>query len=231
MSDHLRTQAPPDRRRSRSGLRWATLALVAGGGLLAERRAVGPATARYRLERVDRGPIQSEVTAPGTVSAAMTPDLSRIEVWATVSGADVGGVAVGETAALRFQACPDCLSNGTVSEMRPSRRVSGGPGSYTVLVEADNHDHRLQLGMTATVTIEVARRVGVLRLPRGALRFVPPGMEATAPTDTHVGRVFVLDHGSPRPVRVTVGLEDLRRAELVAGPLREGDRVIVDQTR
>jgi HlyD family secretion protein len=115
--------------------------------------------------------------------------------------------------------------------MRPRHRVSGDAGDCTVLVEADNHDHKLQLGMATTVTIEVARRVGVLRLPKDALRFVPPGTEATAPTAPHVGRVFVLDHGAPRPVRVTVGLEDPGRAELVAGPLREGDGVIVDQTR
>jgi hypothetical protein len=90
MRDRLDTppsQAPPARRRRKSGLGWATLALIAGGGLVAVRTVVGPAAGRYRLERIDRGTIQSEVTAPGTVSAAMSPDLSRIEVRATVSEA------------------------------------------------------------------------------------------------------------------------------------------------
>jgi hypothetical protein len=54
-------------------------------------------------------------------------------------------------------------------------------------------------------------------------------MEPAIPNDPHAGRVFVLDDGRPRPVRVTVGLQDLRHAELVAGPFREGDAVIVDQ--
>jgi multidrug efflux pump subunit AcrA (membrane-fusion protein) len=241
------SQAPRARRRRRSGLVWAILALIAAGGLFAIRRTVGPATVRYRLEQIDRGPIRSEVTAPGTVSAVATvpvgspvsgsvarlygyiSDLSRMEVRALVSEADGGRVAVGEAATLRCRPSPDCVSTGTVSEVRPSPQVSQGAGGYTVLVEADNHDHKLRLGMAATVSIEVARRDAVLRLPLGALRFVPPGIKPTTPTDPYVGRVFVLDHGQPRPVRVTVGLEDLRHAELVAGPLREGDAVIVDQ--
>jgi multidrug efflux pump subunit AcrA (membrane-fusion protein) len=221
-------QAPSPPRRRRSGLVWAALALIAAGGLFAVRRAVGPATVRYRLERIDRGPIRIEVTAPGTVTAVAT-DLSRIQVQAIVGEADVGRVAVGEAVTLRCRACPDCASTGTVSEVRPSPRPSPDLAGYTVLVEADNYDHKLLLGMAATVSIEVARRDGVLRLPVDALCFVPPGMEPATSTDPHVGRVFVLDHGRPRPVRVTVGLEDLRHAELVAGPLREGDAVIVGQ--
>ena len=54
-------------------------------------------------------------------------------------------------------------------------------------------------------------------------------MEPAIPNDPHAGRVFVLDDGRPRPARVTVGLQALRHAELVAGPFREGDAVIVDQ--
>ena len=146
-----------------------------------------------------------------------------------MSEADVGRVAVGEAAILHGGGCPDCVSTGTVSDVRPSPPGSGGVGDYTVLVEADNHDHKLRLGMAATVCIEVARRDGVLRLPVDALCFVPPGMEPATPSDPHVGRVFVLDHGRPRPVRVTVGLQDLHHAELVAAPLGEGDAVIVSQ--
>ena len=292
------SQTPSARRRRRSSLIWATLALIAAGGLFTVRRGVGPPAVRYRLERLDRGPIRSGVMASGTVSAAaavpvgsrisgtvaavyanvnevvergqllaqlnsaraairapiagvvvsrnvdvgqivgpgrealftMTDDLSRIQVRATVSEADVRRVAVGEAVTLRSRACPDCISTGTVSDVRPIPEGSPGVEGYTVLVEADNRDHKLLLGMGVTVSIEVARRDGVLRLPLGALRFLPPGMERATPTDPHVGRVFVLNDGRPRPVRVTVGLEDQRHAELVAGPLREGDAVIVDQT-
>src|SRR5258707_867501 len=156
------SQAPSARRRKRSDLFWATLALIAGGGLLAVGQAVGPVTLRYRLERIDRGPIRSEVTAPGTVFT-MTRDLSRVQL-----------------------------------------RVAGSAFGYKAQVEADNHDHKLLPGMAAAVSIEVARRDGVLRIPEGALRFVPAGMEP-ATRGPYSGRVFVLDRGRPRPVRVTLG--------------------------
>jgi multidrug efflux pump subunit AcrA (membrane-fusion protein) len=217
------------RRRSR-GLLWTAVAVTAAGSLFAIRRARGPETGRYHLERIDRGPIRREVTAAGTVSALTTVhDLSRVEVEANVGEADVGRVAVGEAVTLRCRAYPDSVLTGTVSEVHLAPRVTQGVAGYTVLIEADNRDHKVRPGMTASVSIEVARRDGVLRLPFRALGFTPPGMERTAPATPHGGCVFVLDHGRPRPVRVTVGLKDLRHAELVAGPLHEGDAVIVDR--
>jgi multidrug efflux pump subunit AcrA (membrane-fusion protein) len=69
----------------------------------------------------------------------------------------------------------------------------------------------------------------VLRLPSPALTYVPAGVPPTEPALPHEGRVFVLDHGRPRPVRITVGVQDPRHAEVVAGPLDEGDAVIVGE--
>jgi hypothetical protein len=236
MRDRLASPPPQSaaaRRRRSAGVVFATLALVAVGGFFAVRRLRGPATVRYRLERIDRGPIRSDVIAPGTVSAfPMTPDLSRLEVWATVGEPDVRGVAVGQAVTLLGRACPDCASTGTVSAVRLSPRGSGDVEGSTVLVEADNRDQKLRPGMTASVSIEVARRDGVLRLPLRALTFTPRGMERTAPSTPPAGRVYVLDDdGRPRPVSVTVGLQDAFRVELVAGPLAEGDAVIVDEER
>jgi HlyD family secretion protein len=231
MSDHSdapASEAPPAHRRKSRGLLWATLALVAAGGLFATRRARDPETGRYRLERIDRGPIRSEVAAPGTVSA-FAPLPSRVEVEASVAAADVSRVAAGEVATVRSAAYPGGVLTGVVSEVRMAPRVTQGVMGYTAVVEADDRDHKLLPGMTASVSIEVGRRDGVLRLPLRALGFTPPGMERAAPATLHGGSVFVLDHGRPRPVRVTVGLQDLLHVELVAGPLGEGDAVIVGQ--
>jgi hypothetical protein len=49
-------------------------------------------------------------------------------------------------------------------------------------------------------------------------------MEPAIPNDPHAGRVFVLDDGRPRPVRVTVGLQDLRHAELVPARFAKATR-------
>ena len=198
----------------------------------------------YRLERIDRGEIRSEVTrtrdgqgvhvqvdagqAFGASLAAVftiAPDMSRVPVEASVGEPDVGRVAAGEVATLRCPAYPGTVLTGTVAEVLPTPGMAQG---HTVVIEADDdRDHRLLPGMAASVTIELARREGVLRLPLRAVDFTPPGVEGAAPATPPAGRVFVLDHGRPRPVRVTVGLQDqlhVRAGGRSAGRRRRGDR-------
>ena len=46
--------------------------------------------------------------------------------------------------------------------------------TYNVVVNVDNQDLRLKPGMTANVSIVVAQRDAVLKVPNAALRFTPP---------------------------------------------------------
>lgn len=45
---------------------------------------------------------------------------------------------------------------------------------------------------------------------------------------TMTGTVYVLENGQPKPVRVTIGITDNRFTEVVAGDLKEGTAVIVE---
>jgi HlyD family secretion protein len=45
--------------------------------------------------------------------------------------------------------------------------------------------------------------------------------------DDRAGRVWTLDGPDPEPVRITTGLSDDQYTEVVSGPLREGQSVIV----
>ena len=45
--------------------------------------------------------------------------------------------------------------------------------TYATVIDVPNNDLRLKPGMTATVTLEIARRENVLRVPNSALRFRP----------------------------------------------------------
>jgi len=224
---HGSRQAPSITPQMRRGLLWATLVVIAAGGAFALRRAGRPATRRYRLERVDRGVIRSEVTAPGTVSSVTMT--SRAQVQTRVAEADAGRVRVGDAATVRCPVDADHELNGTVSEIRAAVGTIDGVVQHVVLIDADRGDGALVPGMSAAVSIEVARRDGVLRLPLRALRFAPSAIELRVAVTPNTGLVFVLDHARPRPVRVTIGARDLGHAELVAGALQEGDSVIVGQ--
>jgi HlyD family secretion protein len=215
----------------RSRARGARGALAkAQAGLAQAKRTAARATIRAPIAGVviARTVAVGQSVGPGSAAPALftiARDLSHVQVQARVAGSDAGQVAVGEAALFRCDGYPGHLLPGTVSEVHAA--AAERAADSVVLVDADNRDHRLRPGMAATVSIEVARREGVLRLPLAALSFVPPGMEPVAPLTPHVGCVFVLDHGRPHPVRVTLGLRDALHAELVAGPLHEGDAVIV----
>ncbi len=91
--------------------------------------------------------------------------------------------------------------------------------------------------MTALVHIVVRGTDEVLTLPNAALRFRLPDRESVgqaatdAVSDDASGAepdVWILgDDGEPRPVHVRLGLSDETVTEVVEGPLREGQTVVV----
>jgi HlyD family secretion protein len=142
-----------------------------------------------------------------------------------------------------------------VRQIRLNPVVDQNVVSYDVVIGVPNPDLRLMPGMTATLSIVTAHKDDVLRVPAAALRFSPPGAQAkgtwtgargaafpesgragdtaraaashrggTGKSDW--GRVWVLEAGSPKPVKVRVGLSDGAHTE-VEGPLSAGQDVVI----
>jgi HlyD family secretion protein len=89
--------------------------------------------------------------------------------------------------------------------------------SYTVVISAENPDQSLLPGMTANVRVVVDSRDNALLVANAALRFRPAA-----------GRLWIVgEDGKPAPVAVKTGLSDGARTEIVEGPLKEGDEVIL----
>jgi HlyD family secretion protein len=109
-------------------------------------------------------------------------------------------------------------------------------------------------GMTAYVNIGVQKREGVLLVPNAALRFKPadagdkktengqkpPAPNGAAPAtgagggkgkkrDGQSGMLYVLAGDEVRPVSVQLGITDNRNTEIVAGELKEGDRIVTGE--
>jgi HlyD family secretion protein len=62
---------------------------------------------------------------------------------------------------------------GTVREVRLQPTTTNNVVTYTTVIDVPNPDQKLKPGMTATVTIEVARADDVVRVPAAAVRFQP----------------------------------------------------------
>jgi HlyD family secretion protein len=164
-------------------------------------------------------------------------DLTKMQVSASVSESDIGGVAPGQEAQFTVDAYPGTAFTGRVSQVRNAPVTVQNVVTYDVIVNVDNTDLRLKPGMTANVTIVTAERDDALRVASSALRFRPPipvakdGAAGAAEPRDRGPRVWVLDDaGHPRPVPVETGISDDRFTEITGG-LGAGERVIVSLVR
>src|SRR6476660_76026 len=101
-------------------------------------------------------------------------DLTKMQVDTNVSESDIGGITEGKEASFTVDAYPGVPFAGTIRQVRLAPINVQNVVTYNVVVNVDNQDLRLKPGMTANVSIVVAQRDSVLKIPNAALRFTPP---------------------------------------------------------
>ena len=101
-------------------------------------------------------------------------DLRRMQVSASIDEADVGRVRAGQAVLFRVDAYPEEEFRGTVEQVRLQPVTTQNVVTYDTIIGVDNPEQKLLPGMTATVSVVVQERRGVLRVPALALRFRPP---------------------------------------------------------
>ncbi|MCS7311869.1 MAG: efflux RND transporter periplasmic adaptor subunit [Acidobacteria bacterium] len=101
-------------------------------------------------------------------------DLRKMQVLANVDEADIGRVRVGQNVTFTVDAYPDRVFHGRVEQIRLQPTVNQNVVTYTVVINAPNPEGQLLPGMTANVTVLVAEKPDVLKVPMMALRFMPP---------------------------------------------------------
>jgi HlyD family secretion protein len=123
-------------------------------------------TARVAMERSEvRAPFAGtvgmvsvrtgELVAPGQPLVTLG-DLTTLRVETTdLDEIDVARVAVGQQAALTFDALPERVFTGRVTRISPMAEPGAGGVNYTVIVALEDLDSAIRWGMTAFVDIEV----------------------------------------------------------------------------
>ncbi len=99
--------------------------------------------------------------------------LQTMQLNASVNEADIGLVQATQPVSFTVDAYGDQRFTGTVREVRLQPTTTNNVVTYTVVIDVPNSDQKLKPGMTATVSIEIARANDVLRVPAAALRFQP----------------------------------------------------------
>ena len=125
--------------------------------------------------------ISRNVDVGQTVAASMqaptlfviAADLTKMQVNASIDEADVGRLRPNQPVRFRVDAYATEEFTGRVVQVRLQPVTVQNVVTYATVIEVPNPDLKLKPGMTANVTIEIARRDGVLRVPNAALRFRP----------------------------------------------------------
>jgi HlyD family secretion protein len=134
---------------------------------------------------VDGIVISRNVDVGQTVAASMSAptlfvianDLTKMQIDAYVSEADVGGIETNQQVNFSVDAFPSRVFSGTVTQIRNAAITNQNVVSYDAVISVSNQDKKLRPGMTANVSIITDQRPGALRIPNGALRFRPPEVE------------------------------------------------------
>jgi HlyD family secretion protein len=101
-------------------------------------------------------------------------DLTRMQIDTAVDEADIGGVKEGQPVDFTVDAYPNRTFVGTVIQVRNAPTTVNNVVTYDTVIGVTNSDYSLKPGMTASVSIIVARHDNALLIPNGSLRFQPP---------------------------------------------------------
>ncbi len=125
--------------------------------------------------------IARQVDEGQTVAAGMSApelfiiaaDLTEMQVIANIDESDVGRIRPGQPVTFTVDAYAAEEFDGTVSQIRLEPVVLQNVVTYATVIDVPNNELKLKPGMTATVTLEIARSEDTLRVPNAALRFRP----------------------------------------------------------
>jgi HlyD family secretion protein len=136
---------------------------------------------------VIRSPIDGTVVARNvdlgqTVAASFSAptiftiakDLKIMWVYTKTDESDVGNIKIGKSVTFKVDAFPKETFRGVVKQVRMNPTTVQSVVTYDTIIEFANPDLKLFPGMTAYVTIPVARAENVLKVPNTALRYKPP---------------------------------------------------------
>jgi HlyD family secretion protein len=130
---------------------------------------------------IDGVVISRNVDVGQTVAASMQAptlfeianDLTQMQVNANIDEADIGQIQPGQPVRFQVDAFPGQTFTGIVAQVRLNPVIEQNVVSYVTVINVPNPEMRLRPGMTANVTVEVAREDNTLLVPSSAVRFSP----------------------------------------------------------
>jgi len=189
--------------------------------------------------------ISSPTSAVGGGTILMTmADLSKVRVRALVDEIDVGKVSIGQIVSIKVAAYRDREFFGTVTKVEPKAMIEQNVTTFPVLIDIDNNENLLLLGMNTDVVIEVLNRDVSVSAPTMSLRTRKDIHSAANILNLSKDSVdkFLVDYregenfnkfiviketkNGPELLWVKIGASDLLNVEILSG-LKQDDIVFI----
>ncbi len=175
---------------------------------------------------------------------------SGLSLTAQVNEANIASVQIGQTARFTVAAYPSLTFRATVTGIDTLGQTTSNVVTYPVSLSVDMlsvGNAHVYPGMTATINITTAERIGTLLIPSAALSFSSTALQNGELTRSQLtglisgssssasgaqgsrGIVVELQNGKLVPVLVTTGLTNGQYTEILSG-LKEGEQVVVSQS-
>ena len=205
-----------------------------------------PVSGKVITRQAEVGTVITSPTAAvggGTLLMRMA-DLNKVRVRAFVDEVDIGNLSLGQEVSLKVSAYKDKEFLGYISKIEPLARVNQNVTTFPVLIDIDNKEELLLLGMTAEVKIKVIDAKANLTVPSGALRtrknlnFVGTLLGMTDDSidnfleerqeNEGFTKFIVLKrvNNKPVPIWIETGNTDYNYVEVVSG-LKSGEEIYV----
>jgi HlyD family secretion protein len=188
--------------------------------------------------------ISSPTSAIGGGTILMTmADLSKVRVRALVDEIDVGKVLIGQVVSIKVAAYRDKEFFGVVSKIEPKAKIEQNVTTFPVLIDINNDENLLLLGMNTDVVIEVLNKEVSISTPTMSLRTrkdiysaatilnIPKVKIDEFLEDTKEGENFntfivIKEDNGPQLTWVKIGVSDLSNVEVISG-LKKKDTVYI----
>lgn len=189
--------------------------------------------------------ISSPTSAVGGGTILMTmADLSKVRVRALIDEIDVGKVSIGQIVSIKVAAYRDKEFFGIVKKVEPQARIEQNVTTFPVLIDIENDENLLLLGMNTDVVIEVLNKDVSVSAPTMSLRTRKDIYSAASILNIPKAEVdnFLLDYVTgenfnkfivvkdtkkgPELTWVEIGASDLSNVEVITG-LNKDDLVYI----